>query len=206
MKIIICLLFLIGLLSPFNKAQDPVGPSYYNVVFTTTKGNIEIGVDRSRSPYGSDRFYQLVTTGFFTETAFFRVIQTPRPFVAQWGISGTPSLNEKWNITIPNDPIVPSASNVQGTISFAAEENSTGTCCRTTQLFINYGNNTFLDSMGFTSFGTITSGFDYAMQFYSQYGEEPDQTLIYEDGNSYLQNNFPLLDYLNVAQIISEEW
>ncbi|KAN0037778.1 hypothetical protein ACTFIV_003133 [Dictyostelium citrinum] len=178
-------------------------PQTYNVLFSTTTGDVEIFVNRSYSPYGSDRFYALIQDGFYTDNAFFRVIQTPL-FVAQFGISPSSSLNEKWNVTIPNDPVV--ISNTAGTITFAAEEENNQACCRTTQLFINYADNSFLDSAGFSPFGRVISGFNNTLKFYGGYGEEPDQSLIYSEGNSYLQENFPLLSYLNSVKIITEQW
>ncbi|GAM18588.1 hypothetical protein SAMD00019534_017630 [Acytostelium subglobosum LB1] len=175
-------------------------PASFNVLFTTTKGSFNLYVNRSWAPNGADHFYQLVQSEYYNENAFFRVIQSPTPFVAQWGISGSPEISEKWNITIPDDPIF--QSNLPGTVTYAAEMNGTMACCRTTQLFINYVNNSRLDAMGFVPFGIITKGFNVTMDFYSGYGEEPDQTEIYSEGNPYLEKNFPLLDYIVTANVV----
>ncbi len=46
---------------------------------------------------------------------------------------------------------------------------------RTTQFFINAGNNSRLDGMGFTPFGKVLSGMAVVDSFYGGYGEEPLQ-------------------------------
>eukprot|EP01112_Ceratiomyxa_fruticulosa_P006790 TRINITY_DN1767_c0_g1_i1.p1 TRINITY_DN1767_c0_g1~~TRINITY_DN1767_c0_g1_i1.p1 ORF type:complete len:249 (-),score=51.03 TRINITY_DN1767_c0_g1_i1:26-772(-) len=199
------LLFVFALLCClFTAPNAQQAPSHFTVTFATTKGNLTLNVTREWSPFGVDRFYDLLQSGYFNDNAFFRVIDKPHPFVAQFGINGEPSVSKKWeNADIPNDPVV--QSNLRGFVSFAAEESQNGTtCCRTTQLFINYGNNSFLDPMGFSPFAYVTEGMEYADQFFAGYGEEPDQQKIYTIGNNYLKKNFPKLDYLLTAVINSE--
>ncbi|KYQ96667.1 cyclophilin-type peptidylprolyl cis-trans isomerase [Tieghemostelium lacteum] len=199
----ICFVVLLFICTAIVQSQTT--PTSFSVLFNTTKGDIVLQVNTSNCPIGAAHFYELVQDQYYNENAFFRVIQTPKPFVAQWGISGNPIISEKFNVTIEDDPVV--LSNIAGTVAYAAEMGSNGlACCRTTQLYINFNNNSFLDPMGFAPFGVITSGFNNAMQIYSGYGQEPDQTLIYEDGNSYLESNYPLLDYIITATIINEQW
>ena len=63
-------------------------------------------------------------------------------------------------------------SNKRGYISFA----TSGTDSRTTQMFINFGDNTNLDGMGFSPFGrVIGNGMDVVDKIYSGHGETPDQ-------------------------------
>ena len=52
---------------------------------------------------------------------------------------------------ISDDPRASGVSNTRGTVVFS----TAGPGTRTTQLFINFGDNSRLDSMGFTPFGTI---------------------------------------------------
>jgi cyclophilin family peptidyl-prolyl cis-trans isomerase len=155
---------------------------------------------------------------YYNENAFFRVVPN---FVVQFGINGDPTISQKWeNANITDDPVI--LSNVEGTLAYA----SAGPNTRTTQLYINTGNNTYLDSegaptfplfplrgesfirtflslnAGFAPVGTVLSGMDVVNAIYSGYGQEPDQDSIYEEGNAYLEQNFPLLDYIVTSRAI----
>ena len=174
-------------------------PDQYTVELDTTKGAIVIDVRRAWAPHGADRFYELVKNGYYTDVAFFRVIGG---FMAQVGISGDPALNAKWREkTIPDDPV--KASNTRGTVTFA----TSGPDSRTTQFFINFGDNSRLDSMGFAPFGKVQ---DMAPvdALYDGYGEGaprgrgPSQALIQSQGNAYLRQSFPKLDYIKSAKIL----
>ncbi len=50
--------------------------------------------------------------------------------------------------------------------------------------------------MGFAPFANITAGFDVVLAINSQYREQPNQDLIYRQGNAYLKQSFPNLDYI----------
>jgi len=179
-------------------------PDKFTVAFNTTQGRFNVAIVREWSPLGVDRFYELVQEKYYNDNAFFRVIRSPSPFVAQWGISGDPTTSAKWeNKQIGNDPVV--KSNIRGFISYAAEMKDNKACCRTTQLFINYANNARLDVMGFTPFGQIdAAGMAIADKFYSGYGESPNQGSIYSRGNAYLKESFPRLDYLISVEVVQD--
>lgn len=174
-------------------------PDLYTVELDTTKGPIVIDVRREWAPHGADRFYELVKMGYYTDVAFFRVIGG---FMAQVGISGDPERNAQWRMnTIPDDPV--KASNTRGTVTFA----TAGPDSRTTQFFINFADNSRLDGMGFAPFGKVK---DMAPvdALYDGYGEGaprgrgPSQGRIQAEGNAYLQEGFPKLDYIKSAKII----
>src|ERR1700683_2813859 len=127
-------------------------PAIFEVKFVTTKGDFVVQVTRAWAPLGADRFYNLVKHGFFTDAAFFRNLSG---FMVQFGLNADPAVNKAWqNANIKDDP--GKQSNAPGMITFA----TAGPNTRTTQLFINFGNNTFLDSQGFSPFGKVVSGMD----------------------------------------------
>ena len=108
-----------------------------------------------------------------------------------------PAVNRAWkNANIKDDPVT--QSNRPGTLTFA----TAGPNTRTTQLFINLGNNAGLDGQGFAPFGQVTSGMDVVQKLYSGYGERPDQGAITNDGKAYLDKNFPNIDRIETATIV----
>ena len=175
-------------------------PDAFKVKFETTKGNFTVEVTRSLAPNGADRFYNLVRSGYFKDLAFFRVIQG---FMCQFGIHGDPKVSAAWrSAQIPDDPV--KASNTRGAITFATGGPNT----RTTQLFINFGNNANLDNTGFSPFGKVTEGMDVVDKINGEYGEGaprgrgPDQGRVQMEGNAYLKKAFPNLDYIKSASIL----
>jgi len=167
----------------------------FRVKFETTAGDFEVDVDRSWAPIGAQRFYELVKDKFYDGCRFFRVVPN---FVAQFGINGDPGKHRKWNRQISDDPVI--KSNVRGTLCFA----TSGPNTRTSQLFINFSDNLNLDKMGFAVFGSVVEGMHNVDGINPQYGEDPNQQMIEETGNQYLIENFPELDFIKKAVIISE--
>jgi peptidyl-prolyl cis-trans isomerase A (cyclophilin A) len=193
------------LLHPEN--LKAVAPATFQVKFTTTKGDFIVTVHRDWSPNGADRFYNLVRNRYFTDNSFFRIITTPVPFIAQFGMSPDPKIGAVWqNANIKDDPAKAGVHNTKGTLVFA----TAGPGTRTTQLFINLNDNTrSLDSQGFTPFGEITDGMDVVMNLYSGYGDGsdmgghgPTQQMITSQGKPYLDKNFPKLDSIKSATIV----
>jgi peptidyl-prolyl cis-trans isomerase A (cyclophilin A) len=138
-------------------------PETFKVQFDTTKGKFTIEVTRSLAPNGADRFYNLVRSGYFKDIAFFRVIPG---FMCQFGIHGDPNVSAKWReAAIADDPV--KGSNTRGAITFA----TAGPNTRTTQLFINFADNSNLDGMGFSPFGKVTEGMDVVDKINGEYGE-----------------------------------
>jgi peptidyl-prolyl cis-trans isomerase A (cyclophilin A) len=173
-------------------------PASFDATFTTTKGDFVIHVRRSWAPHGADRFYNLVQNGFYDNVVFFRVVP---PFVVQFGISGTPAVADAWqSATIPDDTVA--QHNTRGTVTFA----TAGPNTRTTQVFINLGDNSSLDAQGFSPFGTVTSGMKVVDSLYSGYGEAPTshQGEIATGGDAYLEKAYPKLDSITSATIRSK--
>ena len=169
-------------------------PATFKVRFTTTKGIFVVEVHRDWSPLGADRFYNLVKNGFYNDAHFFRAVSG---FVVQFGLSASPAVSKAWkDADIQDDPVT--QSNTKGMVVFA----TAGPNTRTTQLFINLGDNVRLDGMGFSPFGTVAEGMDVVEQLYTGYGEAPNQGRIEAEGKPYLDQNFPLLDSIKTARIV----
>jgi peptidyl-prolyl cis-trans isomerase A (cyclophilin A) len=172
-------------------------PETFKVRFDTTKGKFTVEVTRSLAPNGADRFYNLVKSDYFADIGFFRVVPG---FMVQFGIHGDPAVSAKWRTAnISDDPV--KGSNTRGTITFA----TAGPNTRTTQMFINFADNTFLDGQGFSPFGKVISGMDVVDKINAEYRETPNQGQIQMEGNAYLKPGFPNLDYIKSATIVSEE-
>ena len=138
-------------------------PATFKVRFDTSKGLFVVEVTRAWAPKGADRFYNLVKNGFYDNVRFFRVISG---FMVQFGINGDPATMARWRTAqISDDPV--SQSNKRGTITFA----TAGPNTRTSQVFINFADNSNLDGMGFAPFGRIVSGMNVVDVLNAEYGE-----------------------------------
>ena len=180
----------------FPERLKEKAPAVFQTRFETTKGEFIVEVHRSWSPNGADRFYNLVKNGFYDECRFFRVISR---FMAQVGMNGDPKINALWSrATIKDDPV--KRRNTRGMVTFAmtGAPNS-----RTTQLFINFGDNSRLAK--FAPFGEVIKGMRNVDVLYSRYGEGPSQADITSQGNAYLKKRFPKLDYIKKATIVTKK-
>ena len=165
----------------------------YQVVMETSQGKVVIEVIPEWAPLGAARFRELVEDGFFDGCRFFRVVPN---FVVQFGINGDPAVHSKWDKKISDDPVT--QSNKRGTLTFA----TSGPNTRTSQLFINLKDNSgSLDGQGFSPFGRIVSGMEAVDKITSEYGERPQQPLIEQQGNVYLEREFPNMDYVKTAKV-----
>lgn len=175
-------------------------PASYKVKFDTSAGVFVIQVNREWAPLGADRFYNLVKSGFYDDARFFRAISG---FMVQFGINGDPAVSAAWrNARIGVDPVKQSNKSMYITYAMGGSPDT-----RTTQVFINYGNNANLDSMGFAPFGEVIEGKDVVNKIHTGYGEGaprgrgPEQGRVQMEGNAYLMKNFPKLDYIKKATI-----
>jgi peptidyl-prolyl cis-trans isomerase A (cyclophilin A) len=171
----------------------PAAPAVYRIDFETTRGPVVVEVTRALSPNGADRLYALVKAGYYDGSRFYRVVPD---FMVQWGAAADPKVSQAWDRPIPDDPV--RASNLRGTLTFAKTSRPDS---RTTHLFINFSDNGFLDSQGFSPVGHVVSGMENVDAIYPGYGEEPDQGRIMAEGNAYLGQAFPNLDFIRTARI-----
>jgi peptidyl-prolyl cis-trans isomerase A (cyclophilin A) len=197
-------MFAGGVLAQSGNLRNPSAlresaPATYKARFETSKGAFVLEVHRDWAPNGADRFYNLVKNGFYDGTRFFRVIEG---FMVQFGINGDPSVSAQWReARIADDPV--RQSNRRGYITYAMAGPNT----RTSQVFINFNDNSNLDSQGFSPFGRVTSGMNVVDRLYNGYGEGaprgsgPDQGRVQMEGNAYLAKGFPRLDFTKKATI-----
>jgi len=176
-------------------------PDTYKVKMETTAGEFVIEVHREWAPRGADRFFNLVKIGFYDNVAFYRVI---KEFMAQTGMNGNPAVTAVWAMArIPPDKV--KQSNTKGRVAFAMGASPD---TRTTQIFINYADNSYLDASGFAPIGEVVENFDAVKELYGGYGEGqprgkgPSQAELARGGNDYLKKSFPKLDYIVTASIV----
>ena len=187
-----------SLMVPANLKET--APETYNVTFDTSIGAFVIKVTRAWAPNGADRFYNLVKNGFYDEARFFRAVPN---FMVQFGLHANPTVTKVWqSARIAPDKVT--QSNRKGFITFAMGATPD---TRTTQVFINFRNNTNLDGMGFAPFGEVVSGIEVVDKIYTGYGEGaprgggPPQGRVAAEGNAYLIKSFPKMDYIKTATI-----
>ena len=181
-------------------ASHKAAPATFTIKWETTRGDFTTTCTREWSPNGADRLHHLVDVGYFEDIAFFRVISG---FMVQFGLHGNPAVNKIWKEANIDDDEV-KQSNKTGYLTFA----TAGPNTRTTQLFINYGDNARLDASGFSPLCTVDgNGMEIVNSIHSGYGEGapmgrgPSQGLIHKQGNAYLKEKFPELDYIKKASL-----
>jgi len=181
-------------------ALKEAAPATFTANFVTSAGNFVVTVTRAWAPAGADRFYNLVKNGFFDNARFFRAIPN---FMVQFGIHGDPAISAAWrNARLPVDKVT--QSNKRGFITYAMGGSPD---TRTTQVFINFRDNSNLDAMGFAPFGQVTTGMDVVDKIFTGYGEGaprgkgPEQGRLQAEGNAYLMKEFPKLDYVKSATV-----
>jgi len=183
-----------------QEANAPVGDPYL-IKFRVNlgqkkKGDVVIEVYPEWAPLAAERMKELMEENFFSSARFFRVLPG---FMVQWGLPAKAEVAASWRNKIMRDePVL--KSNTRGYLSFAAA----GKNSRTTQMFINYGDNSRLDSTGFTPFAKVIKGMDVVDSIYPEYREKPEQNMIQSNGNRYLKKIFPKLSYIEAAEFISE--
>jgi peptidyl-prolyl cis-trans isomerase A (cyclophilin A) len=184
-----------------EKLKDPsqvvaTAPDVFKAKFDTTKGAFVIEVHRDWSPAGADRFYALVKNGYYDGVKFFRVVPG---FVVQWGIHGDPAIATRWlQSRIKDEPV--KESNHKGYVTYAKGGPNT----RSVQVFINLQDNSqSLDAQWFAPFGKVVEGMDVVEKLNGEYGNNLTnlQGRIADEGNAFLEKNFPNLDAIKKATI-----
>lgn len=121
------------------------------------------------------------------------------------GIAEDENLLYEHTVTIEDDPSVGIPFNSYF-LSFAGGGNHT----RTTQLFFTLASLSFLGEEPWevpigqaTASKSVLKNLYYGYGDWAPYGNGPSQLLCYEQGLEYLQENFPLLDYILSCQVVA---
>ena len=190
------------LFTPDAPEMKQKAPDTFQIRLDTSKGPIVLELHRDWAPEGVDHFYNLVRAGYYDDNRVFRVVKGRW---AQFGINGDPKISKLWRSRrILDDPR--RQSNVRGTIAYAfATPNG-----RTTQLFINLQDNSAThDKEPFVPIGKVVEGMDVADSLFAEYAETSGggiragkQDALFDEGNSYLERNFPRLDWIERVVIV----
>jgi peptidyl-prolyl cis-trans isomerase A (cyclophilin A) len=180
-------------LTAFAGQAEEKAPETFKVKFDSSAGVFVVEVHRAWAPNAADHLYALVKSGFYDEARFFRVVPN---FMVQFGIAGDPAVQAKNRASIKDDPV--KESNQRGYVTFAQ---TSAPNSRSTQIFVNFKDNSFLDSQRFAPFGKVISGMDAVDKINAEYREKPDQGAIQSQGNTYLKAQFPKMDYVKKATI-----
>ena len=172
-------------------------PDTVLVDIETTRGPITVVLRRAWAPHGVDRVYNLARAGYFDDSRFYRVVDG---FIAQFGLAGDPAIAGVWSRrTLPAD--ARRVSNTRGTVTFGQSKPDD----RATTLFINLGDNSNLDALGFAPIGRVVKGMAVADRLYSGYGERPmakaNTKRVYGESNAFLDAKYPKLDRIRKVTI-----
>lgn len=182
-------------------AATPASPGAFKVRFECTNGTFVAEFYPEWAPIGVAHVKDLIENKVYDGTSFFCVIEG---FMAQFGIPADPAVSAKWSDeTIQGEPVL--QKNVRGMITYGMQPGNRNS--RTTQLFINFGDNSRLDRDGFSPIGRVIEGMDVVDALYSQYGNEPSnlQGDMKKNGYAVLNERYPNLDHVKSARIISDE-
>ena len=185
------------LLNPGAFAEK--APEEFKANFDTSAGAFVVEVHRDWAPNGADRFYNLVKSGFYDGNRFYRVT----PLMAVWGLNGDPSVAKAWLSARIADDQTHKHSNTKAMVSFFQANR------RSTQTFINLADNSATLDIQIAPFGEVVSGMGVVEKLYAGYGEAkpngngPEMNPFYEEGNAYLERDFPKLDYIKKASVVT---
>ena len=171
----------------------------------TTKGTIVIEVHQELAPIGAKHFLELVEDNFYTNIAMYRCVER---FLTQFGISQDHSKSH-WHGKQIEDDVNLHRGIKKYDVSFAGGGPNT----RSSQIFIAFEDLGFLGKEPWeTPFGKVISGYDVVDKWYKGYGDispfnkkGPDQQQLFRQGNKYIHENFPKIDFINECHVIDKD-
>ena len=185
-------------LIPFSDVKAPEITKVTTIEFKTDAGDMTIEVYPEAAPNAAQRFVELCKCGFYDDTPIFRIVNG---FVAQFGINWRPNMKTWKDKNFNDDPSLFELG--PATLAFA----KAGPNTNSTQVFINYGENSMLrDNGNFTTFGRITKGFEVSKKFVAV-GDASmglDQGLLWANGEQYLQSLKKKPNMIISAKVVGE--
>ena len=188
--------------APLLAAGDDFTVKFEVALTSEKRDSFLITVREAKAPIAARRFRDLVNSGFFSGCKFYRVMPG---FIVQFGLSGNLTLQRQWDRLVLQEEraIEHKDWNMRGTIAFATSAAGGGGSARSTQLLINYDDNHQLDTAGVIPFGRIVKGMHVVDALYSGYRDRPQAETIRQQGDTYLQREFPRLSYVYGAQQVA---
>lgn len=152
-----------GFAAPQASNYQPAGGETALILQLEGKGEVVISLNTQAAPKTTAQIIRLAQNGFYNGQRFFRVVKTPRPFLAQFGDPQTkskdvsdPSVGTGGSgTTVPFEDT--GLKNVEGSVGLSLKDNDKAT--GDSQFYINLANNGFLDG-GYAVFGRVVKGMD----------------------------------------------
>lgn len=183
-------------LEPLPGVDAPALTQVTKAHFKTTKGDLYIDIYPQAGPNAAKQFTELIKMGFYDNTPVFRIVPG---FVAQFGVNSKPGMKEWKEKNFKDDPSLFRLT--PGTLAFA----KAGPDTNSTQVFINYGDNSQLSSNGgFTAFAKITKGYELTTKF-KAVGDPSmglDQEALWSNTDGYLKKLADKPDMIIKAEIV----
>jgi len=182
-----------GKLEPLPGVKAPKLTKVVKAKFTTTQGDLFIEIYPEAAPKAAKQFQELIKLGFYDNTPIFRV---EPGFVCQFGINSKPGKVEWKDKNFKDDPSFFHLGTA--TLAFA----KAGPDTNSTQVFINYNDNSGLVSQGgFTAFGKVVKGYENSTKF-KQVPEAGNQEALWGDTEGFINGLSNKPDQIIKAEII----
>jgi len=149
------------------------------IVFETNHGSFEVNLWTDKAPIACNNMITKVKDGFYDGLTFHRVV---KGFVIQ---GGCPDGTGKGGGFMDVDPKFDESSNIRGRIAMASNSRVQPISYQSdSQFYINLGDNSYLDKLGFIAFGEVINGMDVIdeiSEVETEFGPYNEKSLPIED-------------------------
>eukprot|EP00808_Paulinella_micropora_P029698 g67339.t1 len=182
-------------------------PNESTASFASNLGSFEVMFHRRISPMHVDRVYNLIKHGFYDGNRFFHVSREQVKF----GLHGDPAVSAVWlaastSLVDKSPPLSTrqTSSLMTGYHYVAMDSNNYYVAMDSsspTQLILGTGKDRPGVGGNLIVLGEVVRGQDVITSLFNGYGDAPSTQKIVQQGNMYLEENFPLLDFVRTASI-----